>query len=50
MMSQREAALITEGEEETFSEDLNKLIKPVSHPVTPRCLNLDHSHQYNTGT
>lgn len=45
MMSQKEAVLITEGEEEPSSEDLNKLTKPVRDPMTPSssCLNLDHS-------
>lgn len=45
LMSEKEEVLITRGEEETSSEELNKLTNPVWDPVTPSssALNLDHS-------
>lgn len=45
LMSEKEEVLITGGEEETSSEELNKLTNPVWDPVTPSSstLNLDHS-------
>lgn len=45
LMSEKEEVLITGGEEETSSEELNKLTNPVWDPVTPSssALNLDHS-------
>ncbi len=45
LMSEKEEVLITGGEEEISSEELNKLTNPVWDPVTPSSstLNLDHS-------